>query len=65
MIIFKVLKNENALFKALTMGVGNAYAYDVSVDKKVVATLQPGEETIIELLPRTAQQHRNNATIQG
>lgn len=51
MIILKILKNENALFKALTMGVGNAYAYDVSVDKKVVATLQPGEETTIELSP--------------
>lgn len=51
MIVLKVLKNENKFFKALTMGLGNESVYDVNVDKKVVATLQPGEETLIELSP--------------
>lgn len=51
MITLKVLKNDNKIFKALSMGLGNAYAYDVIVDKKVVATLQPAEETTIELFP--------------
>ena len=51
MIVLKVLKNENKFFKALSMGLGNTGAYDVKIDKKIVATLQPGEETIIELLP--------------
>jgi hypothetical protein len=49
MVVLKVLKNENMLFKALTMGLGNASAYDVIVDKKTVATLQTGEETMIDL----------------
>lgn len=51
LIVLKVLKNENKFFKTLTMGLGNAYAYDVKIDKKIVATLQPGEETTIELTP--------------
>ena len=38
-------------FKALTMGLGNANAYNVKIDKNVVATLRPGEETEIELPP--------------
>ena len=51
MIVLKVLKNENMLFKALSLGIGNAGAYDVIVDKKTVATLQTGEETMIDLSP--------------
>ncbi len=51
MVVLKVLKNENMFFKVLSMGVGNAGVYNVCVDKKVVATLQTGEETIVELSP--------------
>lgn len=51
MVVLKVLKNENMFFKALTMGLGNANAYNVKIDKNVVATLRPGEETEIELPP--------------
>lgn len=39
MVVLKVLKNENMFFKALTMGLGNANAYNVKIDKNVVATL--------------------------
>ena len=51
MVVLKVLKNENMFFKALTMGLGNANAHNVKIDKNVVATLRPGEETEIELPP--------------
>lgn len=51
MVVLKMLKNENKFFKALTMGLGNANAYNVKIDKNVVATLRPGEETTIELSP--------------
>lgn len=51
MVIVKVLKNQNMLFKALTWGLANAFVCNVIVDKQIVATLQPGEETTIELTP--------------
>jgi hypothetical protein len=51
LVVLKVLKNENMFFKALTIGLGNANAYNVKIDKNVVATLRPGEETEIELPP--------------
>ena len=49
MIIVKVQKNQNMLFKALSMGLGNAFVCNLIVDKQIVATLQPGEETTIDL----------------
>ena len=49
MVIVKVLENKNKLFKALTMGLANEFVCNVIVDKQIVATLQPGEETTIEL----------------
>ena len=51
MVIIKVLKNQNMLFKALSMGLENAFVCNVIVDKQTVATLQPGEETTIEMTP--------------
>ncbi|MDO4802608.1 MAG: zinc ribbon domain-containing protein [Prevotellaceae bacterium] len=51
MVVIKVVKNNNPIFNVLTMGVGNANVYNVIVDKDVLATLQPGEETTIELPP--------------
>lgn len=49
MVIIKVLKNKNMLFKALSMGLGNEFVCNVVIDKEIVSTLQPGEETKIEL----------------
>ena len=49
MVIVKVLKNQNMLFKALSMGLENAFVCNVIVDKETVATLQPGEETVVEM----------------
>lgn len=49
MVFVKVLKNENKLLKVLMMGLTNQFVCNVIVDKEVVATLQPGEETTIEL----------------
>lgn len=49
MVILKVLKTENMLFKALSLGFVDQSVYNVIINKQVVATLQPGDETTIEL----------------
>lgn len=49
MVVVKVLKNENMLIKALSFGLTNQFVCNLVVDKQVLATLQPGEETTIEL----------------
>ncbi len=51
MIVVKVLKNNSKFFKALSIGTGNEFACDVHINKKIIATLQPGEETVIKLEP--------------
>ena len=65
MILIKFVKSENKLFNVLSMGIANFHAYDVYIDKKVVATLRPGMETEISLQPGTYQVFFKLATLGG
>lgn len=65
MITIKVLKNENTIFKALSMGLLNIFVCNVFVDKQIVATLQPGEETTIELPQGSHKMYFKDASLGG
>lgn len=51
MIIFKAVKAHSKVYNALAMGMANSGVCELVVDKNIVASISPGQETEVEIEP--------------